>query len=65
MIRPELHKQARMPDALSHTPARPHLDSVAWKRRQAEIDRRAASQAAELMAKLEQARPAPSRASAA
>ncbi|MFT4095648.1 MAG: hypothetical protein QM651_00905 [Rhodoblastus sp.] len=30
MIRPELHQNRRTPDALSHPPARPRLDAVAW-----------------------------------
>lgn len=30
MIRPELHQSRRTPDALSHPPARPRLDAVAW-----------------------------------
>ncbi|MEI2735558.1 MAG: hypothetical protein V9G24_12665 [Rhodoblastus sp.] len=30
MVRPELHENRRMPDALSRPPARPRLDAVAW-----------------------------------
>ena len=30
MLRPELHPNRRMPDALSRPPARPRLDAVAW-----------------------------------
>lgn len=58
MIRRELHPTGRAPDALSHAPARPHFDAVAWKRRQTEMDGVAATRVADLLARLEQAPPA-------
>ena len=65
MIRQELHKSSRQPEALSHTLQRPHFDTIAWKQARARREAQAADAVAALLARLEEAAPARARHTAA